>query len=499
MRHLVCVPAMVKHRDARCCQGVLWARRGPRRRGQPRETPCSSVAPPDLPGRSAIPARPGFPSGPLPLTSLPILHRPRHLQARPVTACDFRYSPPKTELPPELGWVFLRAFGPLGEPVDERVDPGPALELARKFEVSTRIAARQGSSRLVAELGKNGARELVLGLLKAVARERALGRTVEHIAALAAEHDVEVVFLKFAALWLRGDLLEGSRGATDIDVLVSKARMQEFQEVLRANGFEDLGFPGGEHQLPILKSPDGGGVEVHHCVKGLQGRKPGTFATIEDLLDSGQVVPAQSLTTPLAATLGSGTYVPTRDCLLAHAVVHAFVQHGAAPHAYPLSRMFADLIDLGLSDTQPGELGRVLPWLGEAMSATEIDAVDSLSRAFARGDSLSKLANESSAGMLLCHLAASTLDVQYRKALRLRSAFRPLTAKGPTQQIRARLWNAFVPTRAQLAVIYGPPRSEAHLLARRLYRPVDLALRLGRYSLSYASLKLRRKHRSSRR
>ncbi len=422
---------------------------------------------------------------------LPIQPRPRHLPTTPLTARNFRFTPPRVELSPELRWVLLRAFGPPGQPLSERIDPTRALGLARKLDVSTRIAARHGSSPLVDEVGRDGARELVLALLTAVARERAMVRSIEHIAALAAEHDVELVFLKFAALKLGGYLVEGSRGATDVDVLVSDAHVREFQAVLEGAGFEDLGFRESEHQLPILKSPDGGGVEVHHCVKGLRDDESGPFLTIERLSDAGLLLPARSLPTPHASALGSTTYVPTRECLVAHAVIHAFVQHGAAPLAYPLSRMFADLIDLGVPDAESAELDAARPWLDQAMSRTEIEAVFSLCGELARGDSLPDLDPESPAQLLLRHLVASTLDHRYGNALKLRSAFRPLTAQGPVQSIGKKAWNALAPTRAQLNVIYGPPRSEAHLLARRLFRPVDLAYRLGKYGWSYAALKLR--------
>ena len=49
--------------------------------------------------------------------------------------------------------MLLRAFGPPGAPFPEAVDAAAALAAARRFEVSPRVAARQGRARLAEELG----------------------------------------------------------------------------------------------------------------------------------------------------------------------------------------------------------------------------------------------------------------------------------------------------------------------------------------------------------
>ena len=388
--------------------------------------------------------------------------------------------------------MLLRAFGPVDQPLGERIEPARALKLAQKLDVTTRITARQGSSRLVGEVGKDLARELVVALLASVARERGLTRTIERIAVLAAEDDLPVVFLKFAALRLRGDLVEGSRGATDVDVLVPEARVREFQAVLEAAGFEDLGFRASEHQMPLLKSPHAGGVELHCCVPALRDATSGALLTSEHLFDSGEVLPVSALSADRDSAAWRTSFVPTLAWLTAHAIVHAFVQHGSAPHVYPLCRMVGDLIDLGQPTTDAAERNAVERGSGGAMSRVELEAVLSLTGTLARGDSLARVPPDSPAGLLLRHLVASTLDAQYREALRLTSMFRRSDAPSTSQKpLLLRFAYALAPTRAQLGAIYGPPRGQAHLLALRLFRPVDLVYRLGKYGLSYAAVKLR--------
>jgi len=61
-------------------------------------------------------------------------------------AQGLRFTPPAVELTAELVWMLRRAFAPPGTPgtpVGGPVEPLVAVDLARRFEVSARIAARQ--------------------------------------------------------------------------------------------------------------------------------------------------------------------------------------------------------------------------------------------------------------------------------------------------------------------------------------------------------------------
>jgi hypothetical protein len=68
------------------------------------------------------------------------------------------------------------------------------------------------------------------------------------------------------------------------------------------------------------------------------------------------------------------------------------------------------------------------------------------------------------------------------------SFFQPaLTDRGRVRTVATlAVQTTLFPTRAQIDAIYGAPAGRAGYLARRLWRPFDLSLRLLRYSAAYA-------------
>src|SRR5436309_3972650 len=246
---------------------------------------------------------------------------------------SLRFRPPRLTVSPEARWMLLRAFGPAAAPAAAPVEPAAALALARRFEVSARIAARQGRERLAAELGAEAAAGFARDRVAAAAvsmRLMAAAGQVASIAATAAPSGIPLAFLKFAGLEGAGLLAAGSRGACDVDVLAPARRAAELWRALAAAGWQGADHPGYEHQLPALSHPERGVVEVHRLIPGLRLDGP-TSATWEDLERAGLLV-------PLPASLGFAgrCTAPVPEVQAAHVLVHGLGQHGFFPSSYSL-------------------------------------------------------------------------------------------------------------------------------------------------------------------
>jgi hypothetical protein len=116
--------------------------------------------------------------------------------------------------------------------------------------------------------------------------------------------------------------------------------------------------------------------------------------------------------------------------------------------------------------------------------AAEAEAVRSLCTALAAGED-----PEGDAEILLRHMLAGRLDPDYEKSLRL-GLFQsqPSDRSRPAQLARTVLGAIFL-TDAQIDALYGRPRTRLGYLGRRLARPFDLLLRLGRYSLRWVKVR----------
>lgn len=387
-----------------------------------------------------------------------------------------RFTPPDVPVPPEVRWMLLRAFGPPEAPFPEPVDPAGVLAAARRFEVSPRVAARQGRARLAAELGAETAAGFQRDQALAAAQGLRLEALLREIAALAAEREVPLVLLKFAALSAAGLLAPGARAAADLDVLVPAERAEELQEALLARGFRSSGLPDSEHQLAALIHPSGGVVEVHRLILGVRPDGGGS-ATVAALERAGLLEPAPGL---------PGCFLSARPVQMAHALVHGVGQHGFWPASYSLLRMLADLIDLGFHDEAAAPLtGQAVRLVARDVSPGEAEAVRDLGRALAAG-----AGPEGAAAVLLRHILAGRLDADYAASLRL-SLFREQPSDRPpvVRMARTALATLFL-SRAQIDAIYGRPRHPLGYLGRRLARPFDLLRRLWNYGTRARRLKL---------
>lgn len=391
--------------------------------------------------------------------------------------------------------MLLRAFGPAGAPFstcDGVCDGAAALALARRFEVSARIAVRQGREGLTRELGEVVAAAFAHDRARAAAAGLRLMEEVRRVAGVAAALGVPLACLKFAALEGTGVLAAGSRGACDVDLLAPEERAGELWRALVAGGFHSSGLPEAEHQLPALAGPQGGVVEIHRHLPGvrLNGAAAATFAALDG---AGLLRPLTGLPGRCAA--------PSPEVQAAHALVHGLGQHGYWPASYSLLKMVGDLIDLEEKGPkgQQGQQGQEKPavpavpgwssWIARDVSPAETAAACGLTRRLAAGEDPAGWP-PGPAEELLRHILAGRLDPAYADALRL-GLFRPQPSERsrPVQLLRALLGALFL-TDAQIAAVYGPPRSRLGLLGRRLARPFDLLLRLGSYGARW--LRLRR-------
>jgi Uncharacterised nucleotidyltransferase len=432
-----------------------------------------------------------------------------------------RFHPPALALAPAVRWMLLRAFGPVGAvcAVDAAaasaveapaVEPQAVLALCRRFELSCRVAARQGRARLAAELGA----EVAAGFARDQAAAAGAGLRIvalaERVAAAAAPLGVRPVFLKLAAMELGGLLAPGSREGCDLDVLVPAGRAAELQRALVGAGFRASAMPPYEHQLAALESADGV-VEVHRMLLGVRvaGRRS---ATAEDLDREGLLL-------PLPALAGHAAAAPAPAVAAAHALVHGIAQHGWTPHAYSLLKMVADLVDLGFAGPGGPELaGLAARWTARDVAAAEVEAARRLCAALAAGaegpaaaaatanaagaagdagapgDDLATWGEESRApeAVLLRHALAGRLDPGYEESLRL-ALFRRVPSDAPQAVRLARAITGTVwLSRAQVDAIYGPPRGRLGYAGRRVRRPLDLLARLGRYGLQAWRVRRRR-------
>lgn len=384
--------------------------------------------------------------------------------------------------------MLLRAFGPVAAPAAAPVDAPAALALARRFEVSARIAARQGRERLAAELDPEAAAGFAHDRVAAAAVSMRLMAAAGQVATLAAEPPLAIplTFLKLAGLEGAGLLAAGSRAACDVDVLAPAARAEELWQALVAAGWRGEG-PAYEHQLPALAHPERGVVEVHRLVPGLR-LGGGSSATWEDLEREGLLRPLAELPGRCSAA------VP--EVQAAHALVHGLGQHGFSPSAYSLLKMMADLQDLGDGALTP----RALAWVARDVPTPEAAAVRRLGARLAAGEDPAAWAigaggagGELPEATLLRHILAGRLDADYASALRL-GLFRPQPSdRGPAVRLVRAVWHAVALSDAQIDAIYGlsagPPRTRLGYLGHRLARPFDLLLRLGSYGARWLKLR----------
>ncbi|HVT58054.1 MAG TPA: nucleotidyltransferase family protein [Thermoanaerobaculia bacterium] len=409
-----------------------------------------------------------------------------------------RFRPPALVLPPTVPWMLLWAFGPpaaaaqaVTDPPDPP-DPIAALELARRFELAPRIAWRQGRRRLEAELGEAAAAGFQRERRRAAATGLRLKEIALEVAAAAAQLDLPLVLLKFAALEAAGLPVAESREACDVDVLAPPELAAELAAALRFRGFRSSRLPAAEHHLPGLEHPAGGAVEVHLLLPGVRLAADGASATVAALAEGGL----------LAAAPGypGRCSIPVPPVLAAHALAHGLGQHGFWPYSYSLLKMVGDLVDLAAAagPAAPELTAAALRLVAEDVGEAEAEAVFRLGAVLASGcgadlldPTLAVSQEDVDAALLLRHILAGRLDGGYAEALRLGLFRAQPSDRRPARRLAAAVAGTVFLSRAQIDAIYGPPRGRLGYLGRRFARPFDLLARLARYGWRAARLRRR--------
>ena len=397
-----------------------------------------------------------------------------------------RFDPPAVVFTPEMRWALLRGFGPPWRVCSQRLDAEAALGVAGSLDLSPRIAARTPLATLQSELGEAGARSLlVTGATTALITAEIL-KCARLVAEVAAGLSVPVVFLKGVALRLGGVVEEGSRWLSDVDALAPAGSAGALAAALVSRGFRGEGVPSQEQHLPPLVRGHAETVELHGLVLGVRLSRRRRYATLGELLEQGLLVPLPEMP--------GRCFVPTRELHVAHALAHGLAQHGLAPGSYPMTRMLADLVDLGVVGPDGARLLDTSErWIARDVSREEAAAAMALCGALARDDE-TLFAPECGRpeAVLLQHGVAGLMDDGYRTALRLTGLWgAPSGHARPIAWVIAAFRAVFL-TRAQIDVIYGRPRTGLGYLGWRLARPLDLVWRFVRYRMSAIELRRRR-------
>jgi len=397
-----------------------------------------------------------------------------------------RFRPPAVVFGPEVRWALVRAFGPVGEPFAQGLDRERTLDLAARLDLSPRIAARTPLATLQAELDEVGARSLLIAGATAAMVSAELLKSAALVAEEADRLATPIAFLKGVALRLSSIVPEGSRWLSDVDVLAPAGRARELAAALERCGFRFEDVPAQEYQLRPLVRGGAEMVEVHHALYGVRTAHRRSYAAFEELQAAGLLAPLPDL---------PGTcFVPTRELLAAHVLVHGIAQHGLAPQGYPLTRMLADLVDLGAAGEDGGGLVEgAHALIARDVSFEEADAARALCVALVRADEtlFAPDAGDRPEVVLLRHAIAGVTDEQYRRALRLVGSWDVPTGRSRALTIATSAYHTVFLTRGQVEMIYGTPRTRAGYLGRRLMRPFDLAWRLARYAASAITLRRR--------
>jgi hypothetical protein len=282
------------------------------------------------------------------------------------------------------------------------------LALASRLGLASRIGARHPHAVLREELGEPVAAELSRARIEVAALESLLRQAVNEVITAGQAVGAPCVLLKFAALHRLGVTRPGSRGATDVDILVPRPLVERLEAQLFSRGYApDATVSASAHQRQGIVTPEGVLLELHLHVPGLHLAGSGDYAAAEDLIFAGLVAPS------------GPAWVPTTAVLVAHAILHGFSQHARAPHMHSPLRTFADLIDLGDHDPASFDLARAL--LGHSLPPQDVSDILEDARALAAGEAHRTLPSRRA----LRHAIASQLDSSYARQLRLRVITQP--------------------------------------------------------------------------
>ncbi len=342
-----------------------------------------------------------------------------------------RFWPPDAPTSPEWRWVLLRAFADgsvRGTPLSKASD---AVAAARRLGQFSRILARTAQEELKRDLGEHYANATAQHRI-ALARALALERTIAAVDAAAVALKAPYVLIKGAALAQSRITPFTHREAGDVDVLIEPNRAAEFQQALVVRGFREKGALRPMYHLPVLVDDSGGVIEVHTGISNL-GRR--FELHMSDLVAKGMLETAKGLS--------AYAHVPFREFLLAHSISHGIAHHGFLPLTYPLVKMLADVIDIGVEKLGSSS-GTIAEWLKPVVSDGELDAVRTVAVHLTDGTFEAIWNGQAPASRLLRHCVLGSLDERYARGLWLHhvayTRSYQLRALGP-QQFVQQVWS----------------------------------------------------------
>ena len=395
-----------------------------------------------------------------------------------------RFRPPERPLEPGARWALARAFWSPGAP-SPAAEPETALCAVERLRLGARVASRIAGATLTAELGAAGAARLREERLAAAARAMHVRTSLREVLAVARRLGVAPVLLKLAALDARGALADGSRGASDADVLLDRPEAIALRDALRAEDWRASDAREEEHHLAAVCRPRGVPLEIHTKVPGIR------LAGGVDSADAGGLERAGLLERATGEL--AGARVPVAEVIAAHLLVHGLAQHGASPRAYPMFQPFADAIDLGWPGEPGPEAGvrAIATWVERSVDRPTLEAAARLCSRLAAGDAalLEETAAASAESALLHHCVWGMLDEDYRDSLRLSAVASPLSDLPPWRASLRELRRAVAPRASELIAIYGGRPSFGRILWLRLIRPLDLVARTVRTMRSRAQVR----------
>jgi hypothetical protein len=376
-----------------------------------------------------------------------------------------RFWPPNSPLGAEVHWVLLGAFA---TPLCKRPQlshPKVALNVASRLGLLPRIFARLPREVLRAELDacfETGCQQVHLSVARGLALERSLHMVDE----VARSLGVRYVLLKGAAIGrhLRTNL--GLRGACDIDLLLLASDAARLHQELTKRGYSQLTPTHPHYHLPTLTDTQGNAIELHTKVPCFGLNPTQRTVGVQDLVDHLQVTPE--------AALSERALLPTREFLVAHAVVHGIVQHGYSPKNYPLMRMLADVSDLCNGSV---DFKRIETWIAPSVSSLELKALFELSDACSHGRIETTWQRRDGVGRLLRHLVLGAFDEKYAEGLKLYNALHLFRTFGGRLFLREYGRATFALPIEDLPRIYGS-RTEGREFWFKLTRPIDVARRI---------------------
>jgi hypothetical protein len=175
-----------------------------------------------------------------------------------------------------------------------------------------------------------------------------------------------------------------------------------------------------------------------------------------------------------------GILAPSAGVLAAHAIVHALVQNRSTPQTYSPLRMLSDVMDLRRIDSRVvhNAMSYLAPELG-----TTCETLERLCASMAEGAFDGSGFDGTSEQALLWHCLAARLDFDYAERLRAAGLANKFRDGSSATEIARYIADLLYPAESALDFLYGPAAGTFGRVRRRLFRPLDLAIRAVRRSV----------------